>query len=70
MAARYLNASARPLLIIAAILAVLLVLGVILSAAPDAETFAGEHASAAARPAFTRRMDVLPTIVVTAPATP
>ncbi|HEX2078817.1 MAG TPA: hypothetical protein VHG08_13935 [Longimicrobium sp.] len=69
MAVRYLNASTRPLLTAIAILAGLLVLGAILSAALDGGFSAGEDASAA-RSAFTRRMDVLPTIVVTAPATP
>lgn len=70
MAARYFNAPARPLLTGIGILAALLVAGAILSAALDVGYFAAHGASAVERPAFTRRMDVLPPIVVTAPATP
>jgi hypothetical protein len=67
MAARYLNAPARPLLTGIAIFAVLIVLGVVLSAAFDVGKLAQHDASAVQRPLFARRMDVLPTIVVTAP---
>ncbi len=70
MAARYFNAPARLLLTSIGILAALLVAGVILSAVLDAGSFAEHPAPAVERPAFTRRMDVLPAIVVTAPAAP
>ena len=70
MAARYLNVPARLLLTGIGILTALLLAGVILSAVLGAGSFAGRDASAVERPAFTRRMDVLPAIVVTAPAAP
>lgn len=70
MAARYFNASARPLLTGMGILAALLVAVAVVSAVLDAGYFAVHGAAAVERPAFTRRMDVLPPIVVTAPATP
>lgn len=70
MAAPYLNAPARPLLTGIAILASIIVLGAILSAALDAGYFAEQHAPGVERPSFSRRLDVLPTIVVTAPDAP
>jgi hypothetical protein len=70
MAARYYNASARPLLTGIGILAALLMAVAVLSAVFDVGYFAAHGASAVERPAFTRRMDVLPPIVVTAPAAP
>lgn len=70
MAARYFNAPARLLLTGIGILAALLVAGGILSAVLDVGYFAEHPASAVERPAFTRRMDVLPTMVVTAPTAP
>ena len=70
MAARHWNAPPRPLLTGIGLLAALLLLGVIFSAVLGAGGFAARHASGVERPIFSRRMDVLPTIVVTAPATP
>jgi hypothetical protein len=69
MAARYLNVSARSLLTAAGVLAVVLVLCAILSAALDVGYFAAREGEAA-RPSFSRRMDVLPAIVVTPPVAP
>ena len=70
MAARYFNASARPGLTGIAILAAVLALCVVLSLALDADYLARQNGSAAQRPVFSRRMDVLPPIVVRPPAVP
>lgn len=67
MAARYWNVPARPLLTAAGILAAFFIFCFILATALGIGYPPGRGGSAEG-PVFARRMDVLPAIVVTAPA--